>query len=182
VSARGETLNQLEGNSSRFPEGRALPNSEDPFQKLLLRIASAASHRSDTSSQIQLFCDATRDFFQVTGVYFWRRHAGDELVGEQADGKMADRFPGIRLLSQHSAVTADAVRSRRTIFVNRVPPGSVSPALRQFEPLALLAAPLVVFDEVIGAVTFLHDSDEDFFNEDLAAKATILAGQLSSLL
>ena len=95
---------------------------------------------------------------------------------------MADRFPGIRLLSQHSAVTADAVRSRRTIFVNRVLPGSVSPALRQFEPLALLAAPLVVFDEVIGAVTFLHDSDEDFFNEDLAAKATILAGQLSSLL
>jgi two-component system NtrC family sensor kinase len=45
-----------------------------------------------------------------------------------------------------------------------------------------MAAPLVVFDEVIGAVTFLHDSDDGFFNEDLAAKATILAGQLGSLL
>ncbi len=54
--------------------------------------------------------------------------------------------------------------------------------LRQFEPRSLMAAPLVVFDEVIGAATFLHDSDEGFFNEDLAAKATILAGQLGSLL
>ena len=47
---------------------------------------------------------------------------------------------------------------------------------------SLMAAPLVVFDEVIGAATFLHDSDDEFFNEDLAAKATILAGQLGSLL
>ena len=45
-----------------------------------------------------------------------------------------------------------------------------------------MAAPLLVFNEVIGAVTFLHDSIDDFFNEDLAAKATILAGQLGSLL
>ncbi len=34
----------------------------------------------------------------------------------------------------------------------------------------------------IGAAVFLHCSDPDFFNPDLAAKATILAGQLGSLL
>ncbi len=45
-----------------------------------------------------------------------------------------------------------------------------------------MAAPLVVFDEVIGALTFLHDSEDEFFDEDLSAKATILAGQLGSLL
>ncbi len=182
MSARGETLTQTEGNSTPVPDGRTLPSSDDAFQKLLLRIASAATHRADASSLIQLFCTATREFFHVSGVYFWRRHAADELVGEQADGKLAERFVGIRLLPQQSAVTADAVRSRRTIFVNRVQPSLLFAAVRQFEARALLAAPLVVFDEVIGAVTFLHDSDEDFFNEDLAAKATILAGQLSSLL
>src|SRR6266567_629961 len=52
----------------------------------------------------------------------------------------------------------------------------------EFEARSLLAAPLMVFNEVIGAATFLHDSNDDFFNEDIAAKATILAGQLSSLL
>ena len=45
-----------------------------------------------------------------------------------------------------------------------------------------MAAPLVVSNEAIGAAVFLHCSDPDFFNPDLAAKATILAGQLGSLL
>ena len=146
-----------------------------------MRIAGKAAERADSASLIQLFCHATREFFQVSGVYFWRRHPGDELIGEQADGKMAASFPGIRLLSRQSAVTADAVRNRRTIFVNRVQ--SVNfPLAQQFEARSLMAAPLVVFDEVIGAATFLHDSEEVFFDEDLAAKATILAGQLGSLL
>jgi PAS domain S-box-containing protein len=163
------------------PLGRSLSYSDEKFQKLLLRVAAKAAERADSAALIQLFCHATREFFQVSGVYFWRRHARDELVGEQADGKMADRFPGMRLLPRQSAVTEDAVRSRRTIFVNRLPSGSF-PMAQQFEARSLMAAPLVVFDEVIGAATFLHDSEELFFDEDLAAKATILAGQLGSLL
>jgi len=170
------------GNSTPSPEGRALSSSDDAFQKLLLRIAAKAAERPDATALIKLFCHATREFFQVSGVYFWRRYSGDELVGEQADGKLAERFIGLRLLPQQSAVTAEAVRARRTIFVNQVQSTPAFPAARQFEARSLMAAPLVVFDEVIGAATFLHDSDEGFFNEDLAAKATILAGQLGSLL
>jgi two-component system NtrC family sensor kinase len=169
-------------NSTPSPEDRPLASADDAFQKLLLRIAATATERADATSLIQLFCRATREFFRVSGVYFWRRHSGDELVGEQADGKLAENFIGIRLLPQQSAVTADAVRSRRTIFVNRVQSTPTFPAAHQFEAQSLMAAPLVVFDEVIGAVTFLHDSNEEFFNQDLAAKATILAGQLGSLL
>ncbi|HWW15375.1 MAG TPA: PAS domain S-box protein [Candidatus Dormibacteraeota bacterium] len=181
-SLNGDILNMVGGNSTPSPEGRALPNSDDAFQKLLLRISAKAAERPDAPALIQLFCRATREFFQVSGVYFWRRHSGDELVGEQAEGKLAERFIGLRLLPQQSAVTADAVRARRTIFVNQVQSTPTFPAAHQFEARSLMAAPLVVFDEVIGAATFLHDSDEGFFNEDLAAKATILAGQLGSLL
>ncbi|MCU1301195.1 MAG: signal transduction histidine kinase, nitrogen specific, NtrB [Candidatus Sulfotelmatobacter sp.] len=163
-------------------EGRAAHGSDEGFQNLLLRIAAKAAERPNSAALIHLFCAATREFFQVSGVYFWRRHPGDELVGEQADGKLAERFIGLRLLPQQSAVTAEAVRNRRTIFINRVQATPTFPAARQFEARSLMAAPLVVFDEVIGAATFLHDFDEAFFNEDLAAKATILAGQLGSLL
>ena len=102
------------------PEVRVQGGSDEAFQKLLLRIAAKAAERADPTSLIQLFCRATREFFQCTGVYFWRRHAGDELVGEQSDGKLAKRFVGLRLLPQQSAVTAAVVRSRRTTFVNRV--------------------------------------------------------------
>ena len=169
-------------NSTPTPEGRSLPNSDDAFQQLLLRIAAKAAERGGTSSLIQFFCRATREFFQASGVYFWRRHAGDELVGEQADGKLAERFIGIRLLFQDSANTAEAVRKRRTIIVDELQLSQTLPALRQFGARSLMVAPLVVFDEVVGAATFLHDSEEGFFDEDLAAKATILAGQLGSLL
>ena len=178
----GDALNMAGVNSTPLAEGRALPYSDDAFQKLLLRIAANASERPSATSLIQFFCHATREFFQVSGVYFWRRHSGDELVGEQADGKLAERFIGIRLLPQQNANTAEAVRQRRTIVVDREQISQTIPALRQFESRSLMVAPLVVFDEVIGVTTFLHDSEEGFFNDDLAAKATILAGQLGSLL
>jgi PAS domain S-box-containing protein len=169
------------GKLTPSPEVRVQSGSDEAFQKLLLRIAAKAAERAGPTSLIQLFCRATREFFQCTGVYFWRRHAGDELVGEQSDGKLAERFVGLRLLPQQSAVTSSVVRSRRTTFVNRVHSASF-PAAQEFDARSLMAAPLVVFDEVIGAMTFLHDSEDEFFNEDLAAKATIVAGQLGSLL
>ena len=83
--------------------------------------------------------------------------------------------------SRSSPVTVEAVRSRRTVFSNRLR-SATFPQAEEFDARSLMAAPLVVFDEVIGAATFLHDSEPDFFNDDLAAKATILAGQLGSLL
>jgi len=163
------------------PVARTFSGSDEGFQKLLLRIASKSGERSDPKTLIQLFCRACREFFEVSGVYFWRCHTSEELVGEQADGKLAERFVGLRLRPDQSTVTADAVRQRRTIFANHVH-STAFPVARDFEARSLLAAPLVVFNEVIGAVTFLHDSKDDFFDEDLAAKATILAGQLGSLL
>jgi PAS domain S-box-containing protein len=163
------------------PESSFATGSDESFQKLLLRIAGKAGERCGAHSLIRFFCQTTREFFQVSGVYFWRCHFADELVGEQADGKLAERFAGIRLRPDQSAVTAEAVRQRRTIFANHVK-SAAFPAAMEFEARSLMAAPLMVFNEVIGAVTFLHDSNPEFFNDDLAAKATILAGQLGSLL
>jgi two-component system NtrC family sensor kinase len=177
----GAALSISAGSPIIPPENKLVPGSDEGFQKLLLRIAAKASERPDADALIRLFCQVTREFFQVSGVYFWRCHFTDELVGEQAAGKLAERFVGMRLRPDQSTVTAEAVRQRRTIFANHVQ--SVTfPAAMEFEARSLLAAPLLVFNEVIGAVTFLHDSKHDFFNEDLAAKATILAGQLGSLL
>ncbi len=177
----GPALRVLGSGSIVSPERTSALGSEEAFQKLLLRIAAKASERSDSKSLIQLFCQSTREFFRVSGVYFWRCGPDSELVGEQADGKLADRFAGLRVRPDQSAVTAAAVRKRRTVFGNYV--RSVSfPAAEEYGARSLMAAPLLVSNEVIGAVTFLHDSIDDFFNDDLAAKATILAGQLGSLL
>ena len=159
----------LEGNSKVPPRTSSVPGSDEAFQALLLRIAAKANDRSDAASLIHLFCHATREFFQVSGVYFWRRESEDQLVGEQADGKMAERFQGLRLKQHESAVTMEAVRRRRALFVNQLDAANYT-AASEFGARSLMAVPLVVFNEVIGATTFLHDSDEEFYRDLLDAK------------
>lgn len=162
-------------------KGLTARNFEEGFQRLLLEIAARAGERTSSKSLIEFVCRESLQLFQVSGVYFWRCHSGDELIGDQANGKMANEFIGLRLRPDESTVTAEAVRQRRTIFANNVN-SATFPMARTFDARSLMAAPLLVSNEVVGAITFLHDSIDDFFNPDLAAKATILAGQLGSVL
>lgn len=157
--------------------------AEDSFQQLLLRLSSAAAAGCDSHALIRLFCEATREFFRVSGSYFWELLSADEMVGREASGFLEDRFPGtrVKLSAAHSAVAVDSIISRRTLYLNRLDI-SKYPLAAQYNSKSIMAAPLVVGGEVIGAAAFIHDSDPDFFNDDLAAKATILAGQLGSLL
>ncbi|HEX3355314.1 MAG TPA: PAS domain S-box protein [Terriglobales bacterium] len=159
------------------------PRSDDAFQRLLLKFSAAAAEGTSAPALIRLFCQSARQFFRVDGAYFWQCVSGGEVVGAEADGLMADRFKGTRLKSSESAVAIaiEAIRKRKTLYENRLDPAHYRMAA-EFRALSIMAAPLVVGNETVGAATFLHCADADFFNDDLAAKATILAGQLGSLL
>jgi len=157
------------------------PRSDDAFQKLLLQFSEAAALGTPAPALIRLFCQATRSFFHVDGTYFWRRVSADELVGAEADGLMAADFLGRRLKARESAVAVEAIRQRRTVYMTDPFP-SRYPVAAQFRAKSLMAAPLVVSNEIIGAAVFLQASEANYFNDDLAAKATILAGQLGTLL
>jgi PAS domain S-box-containing protein len=156
-------------------------HSDAAFQKLLLRLSEAAAQGTRAPGLIRLFCQATRVFFHVDGTYFWRCDSADELVGAEADGLRAAEVVGRRLKARESTVAMDAIRQRKTVYVNDPPPGRYSIG-DEFHAKSLMAAPLVVSNEVIGAAVFLQTSESDYFNDDLAAKATILAGQLGNLL
>jgi two-component system NtrC family sensor kinase len=157
------------------------PHVDEAFQKLLLRFSTAAAQGTDASSLIQLFCRSTREFFQVHGVYFWRLDSRQELVGAEADGYMDSAFKGMQLRAGQNSVPSQAVRTRRTVCVNRLTPEQ-DPLGDLYNARSLMAIPLIVCNEVIGAAAFVHQSDAEFFNADLGAKATILAGQLGSLM
>jgi PAS domain S-box-containing protein len=157
------------------------PRSDDDFQKLLLRFSEAAAQGTGAPALIRLFCQGTRGFFHVDGTYFWRCDSAEELVGAEADGLMAADFPGRRLKARENALAMDAIRQRKTVYVNNPAPGRYSIA-DEFHAKSLMATPLVVSNQVIGAAVFLQTSERDYFNDDLAAKATILAGQLGNLL
>jgi PAS domain S-box-containing protein len=159
------------------------PRSDDAFQRLLLKFSEAAAQGTAAQALIRLFCQATREFFQVDGAYFWQRVSADELLGAEADGVMADRFRGTTVKASQSsvAIAAEAIRQQKTVYENQLDPARYLMAA-EYRARSIMAAPLVVSHESIGAAVFLHCSDPDFFNPDLAAKATILAGQLGSLL
>jgi PAS domain S-box-containing protein len=155
-------------------------HSRDSFQDLLLRISDAAVQGMPTPSLIRFFCQVTRQFFQVDGSYFWEVVSEKEFVGVEADGLMADGFRGARLNSSETNAVADAVRGRKTVYANQPEPSHDQ--LSSNPCKSLMAAPLVVSNQVIGVAVFVQQDEADFFNPDLAVKATILAGQLASLL
>jgi two-component system NtrC family sensor kinase len=169
------------GNPILSAQASAPPKSGDAFLQLVQGISAKASEVPGSHALMQFFCQATRAFFRCAGVYFWRLNTAGELVGELAEGKLSESFQGIRLLAHESVLTAEAVRSRRTLFTNQVP-NSLVRSLQPFHARALMAAPVVVFHEVIGAMSFLHDSEGRGFNEESASHATILVGQLGSLM
>jgi PAS domain S-box-containing protein len=130
---------------------------------------------------LKLFCQRTRNYFGVSGAYVWNLSPPGDLAGIEADGWMADRFRGARLKNNDSAVAAEAMQKKRAIFINAVNTTRY-PMAAEFNAKAMLAVPLVVFNDVIGAAVFLHKSEPFFFTDDHAAKATILASQLGSFL
>jgi len=157
------------------------PPSAEGFQSLLLEISQATAQGVDAPSLVRLFCSASREFFQVDGVYLWRLHTPDELIAAEASGLMAENFSGQRLLADPSSVLGQALGQRRTVYANHLEIQSCE-QMTLVPGRAAMAAPLMIANEVVGTVVFVHSVPSDFFNDDLAAKAAILAAQLGGLL
>jgi len=148
---------------------------------LLLDLSRAAFQSSDPDQLILSFCQQTRLFFHARGAYFWRRTSEGDLVSAQADGFKAERFRGLRLRAADQALALEAVQSRRTIFHNHVDKTRY-PKLAHYPATSVMSAPLIVCNEIVGAITFLLDAPDSHFDEDSAAQATILATQLGTAL
>jgi PAS domain S-box-containing protein len=154
--------------------------SDEAFQKLLLQLSAAAAEGTSPAVLIRLFCYATRQFFQIQGAYILQSNSSGELQASEADGLMSDRFRGLKP-TVHDKVVNEAIRRRKTVFMNYLDPDRplLIPELRG---RAIMAVPLVISGQATGAVVFVHTDISNFFNDDLATKATILTGQLGSLL
>lgn len=153
--------------------------SQEAFQNLLLQISNAAIQGATAGALIALFCQATRDFFQVDQVYFWQVASASELVGVEACGLSAEGFRGTRMNCSESGTVTAALRSRETVYENDMDRGQDAAGAQHG---SLMGAPLAVSNQVIGIVALVKENQADFFDDDLAAKATIVAGQMASLL
>ncbi len=75
----------------------------------------------------------------------------------------------------------DAVQKRRPFFVNQLDVARF-PWVASSHAQSALAAPLLVSGEVIGAIVLLRSAPHAGFDDDAAAKITILAAQLGTAL
>ncbi|MBS1853218.1 MAG: PAS domain S-box protein [Acidobacteria bacterium] len=141
---------------------------------------SATAQSGNPAALIASFCRASRSFFQVDGVYFWQSTASGELMGLEADGWRAEQFRGRRLKLGEAALVTEAVQKRQPVFSNQ--PGQIAGEVNEPGARAVLAVPLVVSNEVLGSAAFVYSATPGSFNEEMAAQATILTGQLGSLL
>jgi PAS domain S-box-containing protein len=156
-------------------------HSEAAFQRLLLELSRAAFQSSDSSQLIRAFCAISRAFFRASGAYYWTRTADGELVGAEADAEDAESFRGIRRRSRDVSPALDAVEQRHAFFVNHLDAARY-PWSASCQAHAVLAAPLLVSGEVVGAITFLKNAPDTGFDDDAVVKVTILAAQLGTAL
>jgi PAS domain S-box-containing protein len=160
---------------------RADGSEDDSFQRLLLAFSSAAAKATSSAEILKIFCRATRNYFQVSGTYVWHLLPPDQMVGVEADGWMADRFRNARLGEGESAIANQAIHTKKAVYFNAINTAH-DPMAAQYDAKSMLAVPLMISNEVIGAAVFLHTTDPHFFNPDHVAKGSILAAQLGSFL
>ena len=156
-------------------------SEDDSFQKLLLAFSTAAAKARSAAEILRIFCRATRNYFQVSGTYVWHFLPPDQMVGAEADGWMADRFRNQRLSAHESEIANEAVQKKKAVYFNALNTAHY-PRAAEYNAKSMMAVPLMVSNEVIGAAVFVHTAEPHFFSPDHVAKASILAAQLGSFL
>lgn len=155
--------------------------TEDSFQKHLLDFSEAAAKTVSSSELLKLFCRDTRSYFQASGTYVWHFLPPDQLVGAEADGWMAEHFRNARLKTSQSAIADEAIHNKKPVVRNALNTSGY-PLAAELKAQAVMAVPLMVSNEVLGAAVFLHNSDPQFFTADHLAQASIFAAQLGGFL
>jgi len=156
-------------------------HSEEAFQKLLLSLSRVAFQTSDPSQLARTFCQLTRGYFRASGAYFLSRIAADELLASEVDGDAAVGFRGSRLLAEDTWFLWEVVEKRRTLVVTPQHAERDSFLNEQGARYAV-AAPVMVAEEITGAIAFVRTDTGPAFDDSAAAKLTIVAGQLGSAL
>jgi len=133
---------------------------------LLVEFSGAAARGLSSSELLQLFCRRARSYFDASGTYVWYFSAPDELVGAEADGWMAERLRNARLKMTESPVTGEAIHRKKTVCANALKNTSHYPAAAELSAKSTMATPVLAYNEVVGAIMFVHNSESNFCSQD----------------
>ena len=150
------------------------------FERLLSSICEAASSGMGMRELASLFATEARKCFCLSAVYCWTV-VGGELVALAADDQNAEGFAGTRLGIGDDTSFEEAIRTRSSVVVHEKAEKDFR-LQAKLHSESLLITPLVLNSQVLGAVAYIHESQAGYFTPDVAAKASLLACQLSLLM
>jgi PAS domain S-box-containing protein len=162
-------------------QGNAYASQDDSFQELLLTFSRAAAEALSSAGILKIFCRAAAGCLQVSGAYAWHLLPPDHMIAAEAEGWMADRFRNSPPSAGESSLASQAMQQKRPVYFNAITPAYDAMAT-EYGAKSMMAVPLLMSNQVVGAAVFLHNSDPHFFTSDHLDKASVLAAQVGSLL
>ncbi|MBI4515640.1 MAG: PAS domain S-box protein [Deltaproteobacteria bacterium] len=148
------------------------------FQRALTAVAPTLYGPHELDEQFALITRVGRELFAVSAVYLWFRE-GDYLVGRGASGPMAHPVLGRRFLfSGPFAITTQALRERRPVYVNRLGESQWRDhPMARLGAQACLSIPLLTDGEPLGALVLIDRDNPERFSEQSTEWGQIFANQ-----
>jgi two-component system NtrC family sensor kinase len=160
------------GNSA---DSTAVWHRNGAFRRVLLEVHSAAPS-ADFHQFTHTLCRSARELFATDAAYYFELVA-DELIATHCDGVGCKN--GLRFKRDEVGPLSEALQTRETVYFNYLDRDTDGLATH-LQASSIMVTPLTISDEVVGAFV-LAAASPGFFNDDLAANATLLVGYGSAL-
>ena len=164
-AASGNTVNPLE------------------FNELLLELTGLMESASTPEEFFAPYLEKVMEITGATGVAVWQRHAGGQLqlLKEFNFGALnLERVPNG--LASHSLLLEEAAISRRSHWITPVVPQDTAKLIKaNYSPLALILAPIVVDDKIVGLLEVSLPADQERQHKRFLTRLTTeLAGLIGT--
>ena len=146
------------------------------LQHFVVELATRFSSCAWLADRIDTYCRALRTYFDPSAVYYWEPGEGGALELAGSAGRAERATPAVRLTPELNPAAFEVLREGKA----RVFSGLLRPETARvwgFPARSVLAAPVASSGagEPAGLVALFHESNPQFFTEEMASHAAVIA-------
>ena len=143
--------------------------TEGRFRAVLTRLSTIANSTLDLDEMLPMICEAATEAFELRAMSIFLFDGPARLL-VAASTLQAVQVGTSCPLSVEALATVRCARSRRPVYNNEIPPGipdEIRACMESADMRSVLAAPIVIRDEIQGVLTLVSDEPGHFSDSDL---------------